>query len=88
LTVLLLQDSNKAGKQRAKKEGKTYIEAEFTFARPQSAERGARGGRGGRGRGEGRGRGRGGDRGGDRRNAAPAAREVNVADPNAFPSLS
>lgn len=77
--------SNKAKKQ---KEGKTFLEVEFTSRPPRRDTRereSTRGGRPSRGRGEGRGRGgaRGGAPRGAPRSAAPA-----VPDASAFPALA
>ncbi|GAA6047127.1 hypothetical protein JCM3770_006912 [Rhodotorula araucariae] len=75
-----------SGKGKKQKEGKTFLEVEFTAPRRESRDRPAtRGGRPARGRGEGRGRGgaRGGATRGQSRASAPA-----VPDASAFPALA
>ncbi|BGP36740.1 hypothetical protein JCM10450v2_000632 [Rhodotorula kratochvilovae] len=77
-----------SGKGKKQKEGKTFLEVEFTSApRRDTRERPAtRGGRPARGRGEGRGRG--GARGGATRGQARSSAAPAVPDASAFPALA
>ncbi|WFD26128.1 hypothetical protein MNAN1_001103 [Malassezia nana] len=90
-------NEKKSTAPKPRKETKQSIEIEPVYTQPQRSERGAprggrggaRGGRGGRGDSRGaRGGGRGGARGGRGRGPASQGPTVNIADVQAFPSLS